>query len=1256
MPVRSPASSRPSEPSGDPVFETRASTSPYPGLRPFEPHEAEIFFGRETHTDRLLEILRRERFLTVIGPSGCGKSSLVRAGMLPALAAGWLGTGSVWRIAIMRPGDRPLRGLALALLQPQALAAELSSAPEVTKTRARTPGTETRASPVSASDVASAEAELRRGPLGLVELVGDARGRSSGPQAFSLLVLVDQFEEIFTYAASGATQSDESVAFVNLLLAQRAATDRGIHVALTMRSDFLGYCMRFLELPEAINRAQYLTPRLTRDQLRQAVVAPARVFGGDVDDALASELINAVADDPDQLPVLQHALARMWPVAQQANAQAPFITRAAFEAVGGVAGALPAHAEAVLEELAPEQQTLAELLFRCITERAGGDAGGRHIRRPQRLEQIAFACACKWQELVPVVEAFAREGVSFLTHGLALDRDTVIDLSHEALIRQWQRLRGWVASEAERAADYDRWRERARQRAAGGELLHGADLALARPWRDGRDGWRPSARWATRYAVEPGEAAEREFASTLAFIAESEERERAEREAAARERIAAEQQRLLAEKEAAEVRAQAEQEKAEAAARERMQAEAHARKSRRQAVLAAVVAVIASVFAVLAGWLWLDASESRKTAIAKGQEAVVRQLMSEAYFYADKDPDRGQLLAVEAYRQAPGPATEAVLRQIYTGQEGLKITLQGHRDAITSAAFSPDGKTMLTASKDGTARLWKAASGTLLATLQGHKASVNHAAFSPDGGIVVTASEDKTARLWETASGKLLATLEGHKDQVNHAAFSHPGSPCVHKGIVGSADFSPDGQMLATTSWDGTARLWEVASGRLLATLSAHKVRVSSASFSPDGRTLMTAGEDGTARLWDVAIGRPLVVLQGDKTGVYRAAFSPDGRKVMTTGGVALVSKDNSARLWEAASGKLLATLEGHEQIVRQAAFSPDGRTVLTAGGDGTARLWEAASGKPLLTLEGHEGRKRDTFFADASAGFSPDGKTVATSFGSTTQLWEAASGRPLTTLEGHGAAAFSPDGRMVVTSIEGTARVWDAASGKSLATLQGQGLTANAVFSPDSKRVLTAGSATYIDLDDIKDKAARLWDAASGKLVATLEGHKDTTHHAAFTPDGRTVVTASFDGTARLWETAGGKPLAKLEGHQLSVAYAAFSPDGRTVVTASIDATARLWDTASGRALAILQGHEGAVVYATFSPDGGMVMTTGLDGTARLWRCGVCRPAEALIADMLHRVGRELSDGERAQSGLRAESSAVAESAMKPRAPQYGQ
>jgi hypothetical protein len=217
------------------MFEHREATGPYPGLRPFEPYEAEVFFGREAHTDRLIEILQRERFLAVIGPSGSGKSSLVRAGMLPAVAAGWMGSGSDWRIAILRPGDRPLHRLAQALLEPGVFGHELG-----------------RGEAVAAGLV---EAELRRGPLGIAHLVQDSAQASDGVQPFNLLVLVDQFEEIFRYAEAGTAQADESGALVNLLLASRAAEAGRIHVTLTMRTDFLGHCVRFQDLPEAINRA-----------------------------------------------------------------------------------------------------------------------------------------------------------------------------------------------------------------------------------------------------------------------------------------------------------------------------------------------------------------------------------------------------------------------------------------------------------------------------------------------------------------------------------------------------------------------------------------------------------------------------------------------------------------------------------------------------------------------------------------------------------------------------------------------------------------------------------------------------------------------------------------------------------------------------------------------------------------------------------------------------------------------------------------
>jgi hypothetical protein len=535
-------------------------TRPYPGLRPFESWEGEIFFGREEHTNRLLDILQRQRFLAVIGPSGSGKSSLVRAGLLPALPLGSLGTGSDWRIALMRPGHRPMQRLAHALIGRSALGIELVG-------EERIPQDERHLT----SDVALIEAELRRGPLGLVDVVKDARTRQTSEELFNLLVLVDQFEEIFTYVDAGSHQADESEAFVNLLLASRTALDTRIYIALTMRTDFLGNCVRFLELPDAINRAQYLTPRLTREQIERTIIGPARLFEGDVEPTLVAEMVNSVSNDPDQLPILQHALARMWDSASRRNAVETGrhtgmdrrypddtdvtpntvlnvsgqnqITWEDFKVVGGITDALSRHADEILaslspkkeieEPLAPEQRT-AEVLFRAITGQRGAEAGGQAVRRPQSLDQIANWSGRDWQDFLPVVRAFAQEDVNFLNYVGELTPETVVDISHEALIRQWGRLREWVADEARLAAEYRRWRERADAWAAGaGALLTGADLARAVEWRFGYDrnlftgfmqtSWKPSPRWASRYSKTSGEQSNAEFQNVLKFIDESQQ-------------------------------------------------------------------------------------------------------------------------------------------------------------------------------------------------------------------------------------------------------------------------------------------------------------------------------------------------------------------------------------------------------------------------------------------------------------------------------------------------------------------------------------------------------------------------------------------------------------------------------------------------------------------------------------------------------------------------------------------------------------
>ncbi|HWT39220.1 MAG TPA: AAA family ATPase, partial [Paraburkholderia sp.] len=270
------------------VIETGAmlATGPYPGLRPFRHDEVEIFFGREEQTDALLERLQRSHFVAVVGPSGCGKSSLVRAGMFASLETGFLAdAGTDWRIADMRPGDRPIERLAQALLAPSALGREWGDDPGA---------------------AAVLQTMLRCGPYGLAEILKEAHL----PPDANLLLLVDQFEEIFRFREQG--NADDADAFVHLLLTSAMQRDVPVYVVITMRSDFLGECALFMGLPEAINESQYLTPRLTREQIRAAIVGPARVFGGDVEPVLVNHLLNEIGPDPDQLPLLQHALMRMW--------------------------------------------------------------------------------------------------------------------------------------------------------------------------------------------------------------------------------------------------------------------------------------------------------------------------------------------------------------------------------------------------------------------------------------------------------------------------------------------------------------------------------------------------------------------------------------------------------------------------------------------------------------------------------------------------------------------------------------------------------------------------------------------------------------------------------------------------------------------------------------------------------------------------------------------------------------------------------
>jgi WD40 repeat protein/tRNA A-37 threonylcarbamoyl transferase component Bud32 len=452
--------------------------------------------------------------------------------------------------------------------------------------------------------------------------------------------------------------------------------------------------------------------------------------------------------------------------------------------------------------------------------------------------------------------------------------------------------------------------------------------------------------------------------------------------------------------------------------------------------------------------------------------------------------------------------------------------------------------------------------------MTGHTDRVRSVAFSPDGRRIVTASFDNTAGVWDVSTGRLVTLIRGHTDRVISAAFS------------------PDGDRIVTGSFDRTARIWDTATGREIIRLSGHTDRVRCAVFSPDGQSVATGSYDKTVRIWDAATGREIRRLLGHDEVVTAVAFSPDGRRIVTA------SFDKTARIWDAATGRQMQLLSGHADSVTFAAFSPEGSRIVTASADKTARIWDAETGRESTRLSGHTE-------VLAGVAFSPDGQRVVTaSYDKTARIWDATTGQPITVLSGHTgyveSAVFSPDGRRVATgSSDYTARIWDAGNGRELEVLTGHdGVVGSAAYSPDGRRIVTA---SY-------DKTARIWDAATGRQMQLLSGHTDRVVFAEFSPDGRQLLTASLDKTARMWDPATGRQIALFGGHTDLVLTAAFSPDGRRVVTASNDKTARIWDAATGRQMQLLSGHTDSVTFAVFSPEGSRIVTASGDKTARVW------------------------------------------------------
>ncbi len=1178
---------------------------PYRGLLPFTEADAEVFYGRERLTTELVVQVARGGLLVVTGASGAGKSSLLRAGLLPALARGIQMEGSEhWPRIVMTPTRHPMTELA------------------------------TRLAALSGGDAVAARDSLARQPgqahlaVRQAVLADAARGpeqRFSGRDATRLVLVVDQFEQVFTLNP-GPHGEAERQAFIAALHAAATSPAGPEHeppalVVIAVRGDFWDRCAAYPELAAALQDRQFVVGPMTETDLRLAITGPAEAAGLRIDaaltDTILSDLRAAGGDNTaGALPLLSQAMLLTWE-----NRDGDTLTSRGYGKAGGVSLAVQTSADAAYDSLPAEQQMLARELLRAMTV---ASRDGRFTRRPvTRAALNAAHPAAGRPQVDAVLEAFADHRL------VVLDADAA-QISHDALLGAWPRLRGWLD------ADQASW------------ILHGQLTDDAATWHDSKKDssflYRGTQLAALLQAAAGWESDPVRFPALTP------------------------------------------------GQRDFLQASEHAaaRGSRQRRMLAGLLAIllIASVAsAVIAAGAARNANHQRA-------EAVSGQLAAESEALDSADPVTASLLAAAAWRIAPtaqardsmldviaqpdhgvlsgGSAASGVITLAFS-PNGMLATASADGTArlwdpatrhqigapistdpnVDTVAFSPDGKTLATASWDGEAQLWNVAThseiGAHLTTGSSGNFSgtegVNQdsAAFSPDGKILATVSAKGEAWLWDVATqapiGKPFTTSSGRIEAVafrpgsktlatassggtvqlwNAATHAPIGAPLTTgSGGADAVTFSPDGKTLVTAGDGGMVRLWNVAShGPVGApfTTSGGSEFGTAVAFSHDGKTLAIASGGGTTQLWDVATHHPIgAPLATGSRGLDSVALSPEDNILATTG------QGGTARLWDLATrgqiGSPLASGTGVEAI----AFSPDGKTLATASEDGTARLWDLATHTQNGLLAAGA---RDTGGVFALA-FSPDGKILATIdahgfhvkntkdtveiTNTTVRLWDVATrsqiGAPLRIGSSEqGAVKFSPDGKTLATiDASGLAQLWDVATHQVVEVLT-EGVTSGAfvgrdavAFSPDGKTLAT-GSA---------EGTVRLWDVATDAQSGALNGRGDIASFArvGFSPDGRTLATWGGPGTARLWNVASraqiGAPLSAGTGQVYAVA---FGPDGKTVATAGLDGTARLWDVATHAQIGPPITTGTSPVYAVaFSPDG-RTLATGSRYAVRLW------------------------------------------------------
>lgn len=1107
--------------------------SPFVGLRPFQSDEGLLFFGRGQQATQLLTALHSTRFLVVVGSSGCGKSSLIQAGLIPRLVAGFLvEQRDRWIFHTMTPGDAPRGRLADAFGIGERVLRE-EGAPAL---------------------------------VAALEQHGNAASHNC-------LLLVDQFEEIFSL--TGAPDSRDAAAdFVGILLALAAQRRAAVFVVLTMRSDFLGDCDVFHGLPEAINRSHYLVPRLTRPERRQAIEGPVRLFGRPIASQLVDRVLNDLGDDRDQLPVMQHALLRTWERWRADGGNGP-VELSHYTAVGGVKDALSRDANAAFDELSDEDRHLATRVFQALTDT---DQSNRPVRRYVRLTDLERGTGASREAIERILDAFRRQGRSFVVVRPNPDSsDAIVYISHESLIRQWGKLREWVEDERRSRDRYLRLVDQADRYSRSEEpLLRDPSLQLALDWSESL---RPTEAWARRYGGD--------FAGALSYLAKSEaqrglerqqEQERHQHDVALQ--VARGRSRVLA---FGLVAVAALLVIAVGLAVSMGMAASTAERQANSRITASYATTQSDMsLELLFGIEALSAAptvEARSSLLtALGRAPNVRRFL------------HAHTSNVEAVAFSPNGLTavssdldgRVVLWDMERGAGETLVDVP--ETAALCIAFAEDGL-LASGFSDGTVRLWNMTTRTKAGVLTS-SSPVKALAFDSRGQLAVGA-QDGTISLWdvsgdapERASHILRPQRNGPMDVLSLAfsptrpllVSSHwDGSLLVwnldrrefrrldQRSISRSIAFSHDGAVLVSGDDDEMVRIWDgqAIHTRPLSSRAAQSA-VTAVAVSRGGTSLAAGRQDGTIRLWDVKPGtspswsdvtKGIDLKNAHTQAVRSVAFSPDGTRLISGGW------DTHVILWDVTKETLVDPMIPHQgRPIQSLAWSRDGGELAWSDLDARVFRWRFADRKQTVVRSKLPGNR------EHSLSFDGDGRLVSIDVteGVFTRrdVETGVQKEPAVPLNvAPVAVTVSDDGRFLAEARPKGTRVvevvvWDAAARSEPQKLE-IGSQHSLAFARDGVLAAASGSNVVI------------LNPRTGDKFGLTSPHLEALISLAISPDGSRVAAATDNHEIVIWSVEDRRLLGVLTtGHPGRIDHLAFSPDAESIASAddSSGGTIRVW------------------------------------------------------------------------------------------------